>query len=171
MHFKNIFIIRIHATSLFKITYSSQSSQLLHLHSTHCQPALRVQASTDYCLICDDPVSFQSLVCWVRRQSRLVELIDAPLSRQYTSRSAFSCVLTPTSQGVLNLLFGILQRPLIRSLGTKNGLQLLPPTLDIQSASVRAKSKLPQRNHSSTHKSIELFRIQLTDLHICHLSI
>ena len=89
-------------------------------------------------------MSFQSLVSWVKRQPRLVELKDEPLSRQCTSRSAFPCVLTPAGQGVLNLLCGILQRPLFWSLGTKNGLQLLPPTFDIQSASVHAKSKFPR---------------------------
>ena len=146
MHFKNVFIIRIHATSVFKITYISQSSQFLHLHSTHHQPDLRVQASVDYCLICDDPLSFQSLVSWDKRQSRLVELKDAPLSRQYTNRSAFPCMLTPTSQGVLNRLCGNLHRPLIRSLGTKNGLQPLPLTLDMQSASVHVKSKFLEEN-------------------------
>ena len=125
----------------FKITYGCNEVKSLHLHSAHCQPALRVQASVNYCLICDDPVSFQSLVSWVKRQSRLVELKDAPIFRQYSSRSAFPCVPPAASQSVLNLLCGILQRPLFRSLGTKNGLQLLRPTLDVQSASVHAKSK------------------------------
>ena len=134
-----------------KITYSLQSSQFLYLLSAHGQPTLKIQASVNYCRICDDPVNFQSLVSWVERQSRLVELKDAPLSRQYTSRSAFPCVLTPISQGVLNLLCGILQRTLFRSLGTRNGLQPLPPTVDVQSASANSQKKLqfkPQIQHT-----------------------
>ena len=122
-----------------------QSNQPSHLHSAYCQPALRVRASIDYFLFCDDPVSFQSLVPWVQSQFRVVELKDALLSLGSTSADLhFLCVLTPVRQGVLNLLCGNLQRPLFMSLVTKNGFQPLPPTLDIRSVSVHVNSKFPE---------------------------
>ena len=109
MHIKNVFIIRICATSLFKITYSSQSSQLAHHHPTHCQPAHRVQASVDYCIICDDPVSSQSLVSWVKRQSRLVSpkkqklhILMKPLGLS-TCQSTLYFVDIPISRGSTSL--------------------------------------------------------------------
>ena len=98
---------------VIKIPVRSQYSLLpVQFLSSHCQLALMVRASVDYYLVCDDPVSLQSLVLWVERQSRLVELKDVFLSRQYTSRSAFAWVLTPDGQGALNLPCGVLQRPL-----------------------------------------------------------
>ena len=90
-----------------KITYN-----LLLIQSLSSLCTLPTCSQGPSYLICDDPVSLHSLVSWVERQSRLVELEDALLSRQNTSRSAFPWVPTPTSQGALNILCGVLQRPL-----------------------------------------------------------
>ena len=103
MYFKNIFVTKIFATSLSYIfTYSSSPLPFtVHLHLAHCQPALRVQASVNYYLLCDDPVSFQSLVSWVKRQSRLVELKEALLPLGSTPADLhFQVCSLPTSQGV-----------------------------------------------------------------------
>ena len=99
-----------HNKSFQSHVQSTTNSVFIFISHT-VNPALRVCTSVNYHLFCDDPVSLQSLVSWGEKQSRLVELKDALLSRQYTSRSAFPSVLTPASQGVLNLLCGVLQRP------------------------------------------------------------
>ena len=115
MDFKNVFVTKIFITSLFYIiTYSSSPlSFTVHLHPTHCQPALRIQPSVNYYLICDDPVNFQYPVSWAERQSRLVELKDALLPLGSTPTDLhFQIYSLPLVSMVLNLLFGILQMPL-----------------------------------------------------------
>ena len=109
------------------------------LPSTHCQPALRVQASVDYYLVCDDPVSHQSFVSWVKRQCRLVEFRDVLFSKQYTSRSTcFSLGAHSYSSGCTESSMWRTSKGLYRSLGTPMG--LLPPNHDVQSALVCASS-------------------------------
>ena len=98
-----------------------------------------VRASVDYYLVCDDPVSFLSLVSLVKRQSRLVEFKDVLFSKQYTSRSAiFSLCAHSYWSGCTESSMWRTSKGLYRSLGTKTG--LLPPTFDVQSASVHANS-------------------------------
>ena len=84
-------------------------------------------------------MSYQSLVLWVERQSRLVELNDVLLLQAVQQQICISRQLTPTSQGNVNFIFCIeIFIDLSRSQGTKNGILLPSPTLDIQSASVHA---------------------------------
>ena len=79
-------------------TIEFNSSSTLHTLST----CLLIQTSADYQHVCGDPVSYQSLVSWIEKQSRLVELNNVLLSfRQYNSRSAFPGQLTPAQVRVL----------------------------------------------------------------------
>ena len=91
------------STSFPKVTYDPY---LIHSLSSPCTLVNLLSGSELQLTITASVViqwAFSLFVSWVKRQSRLVELKDVLLSRQYTSRSAFPCVLTPTGQGVLNL--------------------------------------------------------------------
>ena len=108
-------------------------------------------------------MSLQSLVSWVKRQSRLLKLNDGLLSRQHTSSYTFPCVLTPTGQGALNLPCRGLPKASVGLLGIKPGLP--STTLDVLSASVHGNSYSLE---VSTFNSLTciLFRTQPSHLHL-----
>ena len=133
---------------------------------------LLIQTSTDYQHICGDPVSYQSLVSWVERQSRLVELNDVPLPQAAQQQICISRSLTPASQGNINCIFcvEIFIDP-SRSQGTKNGiLHLLPPLMYRVPQYVLPTAK-SQKNQQFNIKLYSLFRTQPMHLHKCHLTI
>ena len=84
----------------------------------------------------------------------------------YTSRSGFPCVLTPTGQGVLNLLC----RGLHGTLYVPRNQDWVPsPTLDVSNASVCTKSYPLEASIINAHTCL-LFRTQPSHLHLCHLT-
>ena len=134
----------------------SMSSSLCTLST-----CLFIQTSADYQLICGDPVSYQSLVSWVKKQSRLVELNNVLLPSGNTTADLHFQPLTPTSQGIVNYIFCVeIFIDLSRSQGTKDEILLPSPTLDVQSASVCAtNSKFPEE---STIQHWTMFTLQDT---------
>ena len=170
MHFKNVSIISI-CTSLFQnhLQFILKTAFMSSLHTlSTCSQGLSISQLLPFLWWSSE----LSVSCLLGPESIQTDGVKSCtlFPRQYTSRSAFPCVLTPISQGALNLLCGILQRPLFRSLGTKNGLQPLPPTCDIQTASIHANSKFPEETtvpltnpanssghnwHTSTHATCQ----------------
>ena len=126
------------------------STKEFHFSSSLCTPStcLLIQTSADYQLACGDPVSYQSLVSWVKKQSRLVELNDVLLPSGSTTADLHFQATHSCRSGIVNCIFCIeIFIDLSRSQGTKNEILQPSPTLDIQSASVHAiNSKFPEES-------------------------
>ena len=122
--------------------------------------------------VCGNPVSSQSLVSWVERQFRLVELNDVLLPSGSTTADLHFQATHSHWSGCCKLYLphGILLRPL--QVSRNQGWDSSPtPTLDVQSASVHTNSsKFPEE---STEQHQTTFTLQDTadTLHKCHLTI
>ena len=109
---------------------------------------LVIQTSADYQLVCGDLVSYQSLVSWIKKQSRLVKLNNVLLSSGSTTADLHFQATHSHCQGIVNCIFCVeIFTDLSRSQGTKNEILQPSPTLDVQSASVHAtNSKFPEES-------------------------
>ena len=94
--------------------YDQQLSDL-YLYFAHCQPAVRVRASVDHYLFCDDPTSLQSLFPWIWETIQTGEVKRcAPLPGSTPADLHFFVGSLLSGQGVLNLLCrGLPQTPFV----------------------------------------------------------
>ena len=127
-------------------------------------------------LLCVDPVGTQSFVSRVERQPGLVELKDVLLSPLGSTPADLHFHMFPLQLVRVFCVFCVefFKGLFFRSLGTKVGLLLLPPTLNVLSVSVCANKNAAnsQKNPLFTFTiTLQLFRIQLPHLHKCCLSL
>ena len=147
---------------------------------------LFIQTSADYQLICVDPVSYQSLVSWVEKQSRLVELNDVLLPSGSTTADLHFQATHSHQSGYckLYLLCRNLHRPLqvSRNQGwdssTSPGLKeprmrffYLLPSLTYRVPQYVLPTANSQKNPQFKIELCSLLRTQLMHPHKCCLTI
>ena len=150
-------IIRIHTTVLFQnhlqFTLKSVSTSSFCTLST-CSQGLSISWQMSLLWWSSD-LSVSCLLGWESIQTGGVGRCT-PLSRQYTSRSGFPCVLTPTNQGVLNLCVEFFKASLqvFRNQEWASTTSSHPWCTECLSM---CQQQIPRRNHSSTPKASKLF--------------
>ena len=134
------------------------STKEFNFSSSLCTPStcLLIQPCADYQLICGDPVSYQSLVSWVKRQSRLVELNDVLLpSGSTTADLHFQATHSCWSEYCkLYLLCRNLHRPLQVSRNQGWDSSTFSHPWHTECLSMCYRQQIPRRIHNSTSNYI-----------------
>ena len=168
MHSKNISIFNDTHNHQSLINYSLVSPSTL----STCSQGLSFSWPPLFCI---DPVGTQSFLSRVERQPGLVELKDVLCSPSDSTPADLHFHMLPLQLVRVSCVFcmEIFIGLFFRSLGTKIGLLHLAPTLNILSASVHANNAAnSQKNPLFTFTlALQLFRIQLSHLHKCGLSL